>query len=210
MAQSMKKMNCEMFRLEIRFDEKNFKKQEFKKAAGCEDETHNAFVSHYRSKHKRGGDHAHIEIVFNNEDSRIEITFHEGKLEADFETDDTLLEDSVKELSDFFLEKEYKVNVTSIFQFDEKFESLLQLSYPLLIANKLLREAVVSGHEVEFPKDSAVERIFVSTRRGVILMVISAKLNSDLSGFDVYQEIKRIAEYPQSLVKIKENGHEKN
>lgn len=206
----MKNLNCEMYEFTVRFDEANFNKEQFKKDFGCEDETHNAFDSHYYNKGKRKIDHAHLEVKVDGEDSRFEATFHAGKFESNLiEPDETPLEDAVKKFSGYLDVLEYTATVTAIFRFDDTFEPLLQLDYPLLVGSKDLRNAVVSGHEILFDIDeSRGGRAFIAIRRDSIAVILNIVKNLNLASFDVYAEIEDVSKYTKVLVKKEEETHE--
>ena len=51
-----------MFELTILFDEKDFKKKEFKKGVGCNKKDHNGFNAHFHNK--KGTEHAHADVRF--------------------------------------------------------------------------------------------------------------------------------------------------
>lgn len=214
MKKSMKNLNCEMFEFTIRFDESRFNKEEFKKTSNCEDEAHSIFVSHYFNKGKKKTDHAHLEVRLDEQNSRFEATFHEGAFETELDIADIPMEEAVKKFSDFLEDKDFPAVITTIFRFDDTFEPLVQLGYPLgyplIVGNKFLQTGVVSGHEIEFPDDSTVRRIFIAKREETLIVIINAISAYNLTSFNIYSEIQRFAKYTQKLAEKKGDGNAKN
>lgn len=200
MPKSLKSLNCETFEFTVRFDDKDFNKEEFKEYTGGEIKEQGTYASHYNSKRKRNPDHAHLLVSLDGEDSYFEATFHQGTIESDLDTSDVTLEDSVKWFSDFLAGKEFLALIKAFFSFDETYRSLLNLDYPLLIDSKLLSGAVISGHEITFAKDFPIKRLFIGKKDEGIAVAVFAINALNLTTFDVYTEVRRISKYVEELV----------
>lgn len=207
MALTMEKLNCEMFDLTIQFDEKDFKKKEFKKEVGCKKKDHNIFSASFRNK--KGTEHAHAEIRFNKDKSRFQLVAHQGEVEGEIEPDDVLLEDAIKIYNEFFTNKTAQATLTALFQYDEQFEPLLKLRYPLLLESELLGNAVVTGHIIEFPDNSKVDRIVITKTEGHLIVFITVSFSIDMSKYKLYSGITEAKKYILELVRQKEVKNEK-
>jgi len=210
MTLNMEELNCEMFQLSIQFDEKKFKRDIFTDENTVKDESTNkgenlnAFVTHVATKKE----HAHIEFSLRKKDSQLLMMFHQGGIEEGLKigTEEESLENCAKVVSRYLPNTEFQADITSVYRFNKEFESVVQLQFPLLVKNELLREAVVSGHEIEFPEESAVDRIFISAKENSIIIVLSAKFSLKLKTFKLYSEMDKFSHYAQALVKKRANN----
>lgn len=199
MNHSMENLNCEYFQITVYFDEKSFKTTKFKKAADCNDDAHNAFVSHYIN----ATDHAHIEIVLQGEDSKMEVSLHSGGLENELETSEKEFEDCLTDLSQFFKRKKLVGDVRAAFRYDDSYESVLKLNYPVLISDNLFQDAVIAGHTIEFGEDSLFDRANISSRGNSTFLFVGAIMELNLGGFNPYSAIKEMSQPSQSLIRRK-------
>ncbi len=205
MALSMEKLYCELFQFTIKFDEKNFKDTLFKKETDSEEIAENTFVAHSLGK----TEHVHVEITFGSESGVLDVSFHNGGLEKDVESNKTPLEDCVKDISKFFTKKRFDADLTAIYRFDKHYTPLIQLHYPLLIGDKDFQQATISGYEIDFPENSILKRLLISARNESIVIIMSADFSVNLHSFNLHSEIERFAKYTHSLVAPKEKKNEK-
>lgn len=210
MALSMNKLNCQLFEMTIQFDEKNFKRDEFKLEAECDVESHNAFAFHYNSKSQSKKEHAHVDIYLSGEDSELKVRFHASRIEKGLESEDNIYsENCVKNISKFFNEDTFEARTTTVFDFDKKaYNSLIKLNYPLLLESKLLDNTTVSGHTISFPPESNISRIYLSNDEDTIAILVSARLKVVLSSFNHYPNITELEKYAQELLEKKEANND--
>jgi len=208
MASSMKNLNCEMFELAIQFDEKHFKKKEFKAERECKDKSHNFFVTHHNSQSSRKNEHAHMALSFDKKASYLRIIILPDRLEEDLdggsESSKIPLEEGVKEVSRFFEKDGFEASLQAVFRFNKHFEPIIKIRYPLLVDSKLLQNAEITGHEIKFSNDSMDGKfLMTANEEGGITTLFSAKTNVMLSEFNPYDEIKLAVSNVQSLLKRK-------
>lgn len=193
----METLNCDYFQITIFFDEKIFKKAKFKKDSGCDNEDHNAFVSHYVNS----TDHAHLEIILDGEDSKIEISLHPGGLEQELQSDEKPFETCLMDVSQYFKRKKQFAGIRTAYKYDPPYESVLKLNYPVLISDELFAGANIIGHTIEFSEDSMFDRAFISMKEKSVLIIVTAFMEINTSTFDPYNEIARLEKPVHALVK---------
>jgi hypothetical protein len=196
MASGMKELNCELLELTILFDAKKFKHDAFRKAVDCEVPEHHTYPLHFAN----GSEHAHYHIALNGEESLLQVGFVEGEVELEDTIADVPFEESLIAISNFFTKKKFQANLTAVFAFDENFSSLVKLKYPLMIRNRNLKEAIISGHEIELAEDSVVKRIFLSSKINSTIVIINAVPEINLGKFRLYDQIEQFAKYANAFV----------
>jgi hypothetical protein len=215
MALSMQNLNCEMFEIVIPFDEKQFNKNEFKVSRKCKDKSHKFFVSHHNSQSIRKKEHAHLAIILDKKESQLRAIFLEDRIEeGDDETplSNVSLEDCVKEVSPFFKKDEFEAGLQAVFRFDKDFEPIIKIRYPLLVESKLLQNATISGHEIEFSNNSMTGKFLITVNeKGDITTLFNAKTKVVLTEFNPYDVIKQCVGNIKSLLRMKgKKDNEKN
>lgn len=215
MALNMKNLNCEMFELSIQFDEKHFKKKEFKAFRECKDKSHKVFVSHHNSKNTKKEEHSHLAIILDKKNSQLRAMFLEDRLEEDEDVSklsSVPLEDSVREVSPFFNKDKFEATLQAVFRFTKDYEPIIKIRYPLLVESKLLQNAEISGHEIKFSNDLMNGNFLITANEeGGLTALFSAKTSIVLSEFNPYSEIERTVSNVQSLLRRKgKNDNAKN
>lgn len=202
MALNMKELHCVMFQFTMKFDAKQFKAEEFRKLAKCKDDDHQFFVLHFNSKYKTKKEHAHLEIAIDGKDSYLEMSFHPSKLsdeDGDLELNEMPIEDVFSELAHLFTESEFDARVISQFNYNENYESLLQINYPVLVKDKRLNKALVSGHEISL-SDVKVKSALISSSGNGLNVILGGKITIVPTTFNYHNEIKHFAEFAEAFV----------
>lgn len=98
----------------------------------------------------------------------------------------------------------------AVYKFSRQYESVIQLNYPLLIGNDLFKGATISGHEIDFPFESIIDKAVMSTNKDSLLIFLYARVEIDLASFGFYESIENLSKYTNALVKKKEGKNERN
>ena len=200
MALSMEKFNCEQFSLTVRFNERDFNKKHFLDDTKPEDRDVKFSVYNYGSKTNAGKDHSHLELFLDKKDSFLRIVFHQGKSPSE-DVREPFMEDCTKWIAGFFKKKTLSVDYTGVFRYGKDYESIVPLQYPLLSSNKSLKDAMVSGYQIEFPKESLIDAAFVSAKKLSKLVILSTEVkNFDLLERDFYSNLEEFSQFAKAFV----------
>ena len=201
MANNMKNFNCDMIQFAVSFNEKDFKKKEFlDDIEETEKESEDfALFSSFGSKFKTKKEHAHVLLNFDDDDEcLLKFGFHLGENNND--NTEHYIEDIANWLGSFFYKEKVVAEITSIFVFENNFESRVQLDYPLLIESDLFQNSRVIGYDIDFPDESSMNRASISQVGKRLLVMLFGNSEIDFSSFNYLSEIKKLGSYTEALI----------
>jgi hypothetical protein len=205
MALGMEKFNCDMFQITVEFDEKQFNTKAFMSDVKA-DKDERFFVYHFGAKNKRIKDHAHLVVDLDGKESSVKLTFHKGKGKI---TDACApyVEDFAQWLGSFFKKKSVTADITAMYVYPtDSFTSTIAFGFPILINDKMLQDVTVSGYELNFPEKTGIRKMIVSEKEAHVFTFISASVTTDLTTFEIYDEIRRFESYTQPFVDKETNS----
>ena len=200
MATSMQKFNCETLALSIEFDEKDFNKTAFRADLGQEKKRWNSFSSIFGSEKNRGKEHSHLNLQFNKNESSLKVVYHKSDRKVK-DSRPPYMEDCMNWIGGFFRKDNPLSAITAIFEFDETFESIVPLTYPLHSRSAVLAGALVSGMTIDFPPEAKIDRASIQVFNDRIVLFINTENRISLKNFDLYKTIKNVGDYSKNLVK---------
>ncbi len=206
MALSMKKFNCEQFTLTIRFNESTFKKKDFLDDIKPKDKDIKHTFFFYGSKiqeDKEDKDHSHLELYLNKKNSFLRIIYHQGESPSE-DVREPYMEDCSKWIAQFFKRKNLATDYTVVFRYDENYEAIVPLQYPLLTSNKNLKAVTVSGYQIEFPKEALIDTAFISSKKEEKLIMLSTEIkNFELLERNFYSNLEEFSRFAEAFVNEK-------
>lgn len=202
MPLNLKSTKCARFSLVCRFNEKSFRKSAFVRDTGSKINARDKISTWtYGSDNARVSEHAHLMLVLDGEDSFAHITYHPGKSETP-DVRPPYLEEFPQWLATFFKVPKLKIELSAAFQYDGTYESVLQLRYPILVSDELFKDALLVGHQIEFPSSpTGIERIFLSSVEKETYVVVNGESEIGLSTSDFKTALKRLSIYSKTLVR---------
>ncbi len=204
MAISIKKLNCLFLTIDIDFNEAMFNTRAFLKDIG---ETRKKsfpriFPLSFGSKNKTKKEHSHMLVVLDKDESRINISFRQGE-NHDEDVRPPYLEGCVSWIASFFNDSVPDANITALFEFGGKYEPLIDLNYPLLVGGVHLKDAKVTGYDIEVPNGSKSFRINIMSRGDNIGIIYTANEKIDLASFNYQDYALNLSEITNSLIKLR-------
>lgn len=200
MSASMQKFNCETLALSVEFDEKHFNKTAFRLDLGQEKARWNTFSSMFGSKDNIDKQHAHLNLRFNKKESSLKVVYHSGDRKIN-DSRPPYMEDCLNWIGGFFRKDNLLADITAIFEFDETFESIVPLTYPLHSRSPILAGALVSGVTIDFPPEAKIDRASIQMFNDKTVLFVNTENRISLKNFDLYKVIKNINDYSKNLVK---------
>lgn len=208
MALSMKNLNCEMFDMTFQFDEKQFKRKEFVLDVKTKNKKEDDFFYFYGSKNKSRKEHAHLHLVLKKQESYLKLVYHTGETQSP-DVREPYLEDVTKWIANFFTENELSAFITVVYKFNQQYKPTIALRYPLPVDNDLFKSALISGYEIDFPKESILHKAIISTSPKSTLVILNTKVQINLSEFDFYKTMGAFSQFPSALVQKREKDNGK-
>lgn len=199
MASLLKKLRCEMAEVTIEFDEKIFKKKAFIADVGPNTDQDKEFAYSYGARDKKIGEHAHIFIGFGGKRSFLKLTYHPGNNPV-ADVREPYLEQLCDWLAGFFKKKPLEARITFAFDYDSAYESVIPLSYPLLVNARMLGGAYVVGHEIDFPSESFIDKAMISQRKTSIVVILYAYTLIDFAQFDIHKVVQLADAFASAFV----------
>lgn len=204
----MKKYNCHLFRLEIEFNEKDFKKKEFLEDIGAVGTRSKGYALLFGSKTSKNEQHAHLSIFFDKKESSLRLFYHQLKEEINDQRE-PYMENCAQWISSFFKKFVFNCEVRSIFEYQtNKHEPVVSLLAPVNLSSEMLKGALISGFAVTFPEKAEIDRATVEIVDDNIGVVLFAAKEINLTELDFYNEIEQLSRYAQRLIRKKEGKNE--
>lgn len=203
----MKKFHCETLQVKMDFSEADFKAKEFRKEIECKNKKQEFFVFHHNSKFKTKKEHAHLEIVLDDEDSFLRLSFHPQEItEEDNEMipSDIPTEEVFNYLMPFFKKDEFESRILCHFNYGKDYEPVLKMQYPLLVKNEKLATAMVTGHEISFSDSKVRTALLTLLNETDLSLILGGRYEIVLANFSHHKIIKYFAEYAEALVEKKD------
>lgn len=205
MVMSLENLNCDLFQIDIDFNENQFDRKKFYLDITKNDKEIDRelgfFVYHYGAKNTGNEEHAHLVLDLDKKDSSLRLSFHKGKHEVE-DVREPYLENVTNWLGSFFKKGEVlEAKINAIFYYSAKnFNPTLQLGFRVQNNDELLKDVIVSGYQMRFPEDSEVDMMMVSVNEKFTLAMLHAHTTTDLISLDIYSEIKRFSAYATLFV----------
>lgn len=142
--------------------------------------------------------HAHLRvIIFRDGEASVDLDIHQhGHLKV--KKKPPYLEEAATWLGQFFKAESYDATVDAAYQFDNSFDTVIPLPFPLVASSKRLAGLKVSGLSLDYPDDFPVESAIIQKtgNDGPYLFINEALTEFNFKEFDLIQELRNL----QSLV----------
>lgn len=179
MSKTMAELNCLSFRIQFEFDEKVFNTKKFRKIANIDPEYSVNVAVMANSEDPNRDEHLHVVLDLDGADSSLTLSYHQGAL--DFEELEVARvissEQRIRELASVFKVKRLSGSTVSKFAFSEEFEPLIFLGYPISGLESPLEDALVTGQQLTFGKGASKKKVFISSDRGCVSVVVNGTRN---------------------------------
>ena len=206
--------HCDSVGLTFSFSIEDFDKKSFYEAIGVDDESEYVDedgdlilnLSLPSSKDPKSL-HAHLTIVMRKDETpgRCMIDIHaagpkEVKKEAPY------LEESTQWLSRFFTKEITTARMSAWYLFDNKFEPLIPIPFPLVVSSKKLAGLKVNGLSLLFPRETQMEDAIIQRNKPTeIYVFLGTRPVISLKDFDLQKQLEKQNEIIVNLVKEKTN-----
>lgn len=201
MPASLKSLHCLQAELRIIFNQRIFHTSKFLKDVK-EKQKHGEYSYIFGSKSKRVAEHAHLVLDLDGDMSSLRLTYHLGPSEVP-DVREPFMEDMPKWIAQFFDRPILKCSFSAGYFFDKKYDLAVRVNFPLLVEHDLLKGVYVAGHQLEFPDESEIERMFISKLDDSISLAVHSRMEASLATFDVHKAVKSIGRYVTAIVEKK-------
>ncbi|MBP6002869.1 MAG: hypothetical protein KA746_05495 [Pyrinomonadaceae bacterium] len=197
----MKRLKCISLRVILKIDSTKFDKDAFIADINPKKPDSLTFSYSYGTKDPKRKEHGHLFSAFFDDNWIIDVSFAPGP-SPDPDVREPFLENMTTWLSSFFKETMVDAQLSAVFEFDNSFESLVQLDYPLLTPDRLLTNVKVVGHDLEFPPESYINQATITRYEKTAIRIFLYSFNTiDVSQFVFIDEVKKFSKYALSLVR---------